>query len=240
MIVAFLNQKGGVGKSTLAAHFATWEAEQGRSVFVVDADAQGSVTAWLHKGRGAKESPSIKLAAHSDADDLIAVAREESRRFDVVVIDGPGGVKNLSRGACLVADVVVVPMGPSAMDVDSTRETIRILRNCQLARGQDLPAPLLVLNKVRNPRYRLSREATALKGQLGAPACATVLGERDAFVDAMGQGTVVWRLGPRARAAAVQCLQLVQEIDAYATKKAPRRDACTNREYPGRARVLAG
>ena len=119
MIYAFLNQKGGVGKSTLSAHCAAWHYARGKRVYVIDADAQESVAQWLRKSVADPDNVALDIpfSSISDADDVITDAREQSSCNDLVIIDGAGGAKELCRGACLVADVVILPVGPSAMEM---------------------------------------------------------------------------------------------------------------------------
>lgn len=105
MIYAFLNQKGGVGKTTLSIHTA---AELSRRVLLFDAEPQGSALAWSN----CRDEPLFsvvgmpKATLHKKMDLLIA-------DNDEVVIDGPPRVTDLARSIILAADVVVIPLQPS-------------------------------------------------------------------------------------------------------------------------------
>ena len=222
MIVAFLNQKGGVGKSTISAHFALWHHERGHKVCLIDADAQETITKWVAKSKADDKLPSIELpvAALTDPDDIVSAVRGVHEIYDIVVLDGPGGIKDTSRACCLAADVVVVPAGPSTVDLESTMDTIRVLQNCQMARESARPFPLLVLNRLRNRRYRLTREALEVKDELGIPACVTGLSTLDAYADAIGKGTAVWHFGRSAQRATDEITELLEEITLYAKQLA--------------------
>jgi chromosome partitioning protein len=88
MIVGFLNQKGGVGKTTLAVHVADVLARRGKKVLVVDADPQGSALDWAAARRGTPLFPVAGLPKASIHKELPGLARG----YDLVVIDGPPSV----------------------------------------------------------------------------------------------------------------------------------------------------
>src|SRR5580765_4411160 len=101
MIIAFLNQKGGVGKTTLATHLAGELVARGRSAVVIDADPQGSALDWAERRhqRGLQRLFGViglaRETLHVEAPDL-------ARRVDHVIIDGPPRVTALRARHCLL------------------------------------------------------------------------------------------------------------------------------------------
>jgi chromosome partitioning protein len=200
MIVAVTNSKGGVGKTTLAVHLAVWWQEQGSSVALVDADAQGASSTWLHEA--APDTSGFRLQTPDDILDQVPALR---RDFDVVVIDGPAGLSEVTRAILLVSDLALLPCGPSVLDLRAVSAAIRVVQQAQRIR-QGAPQGLLVPNKLQ-ARYRLSRELLATTRSLGVPVTPG-LRLRQAYADAAGQGQVVWRLGPPGTAAANEIKEL--------------------------------
>src|SRR5437899_12774792 len=111
MIVTLLNQKGGVGKTTLALHLAGAWAAQGKRVTVIDADPQGSALDW--SAQRAKEAvPRLFGVVGLARDTLPREAPELARAADHVVIDGPPRVAGLLRSALPPADRLPAPAQP--------------------------------------------------------------------------------------------------------------------------------
>lgn len=214
MIIAVVNQKGGVGKTTLAVHYALWRAERGDRVAVVDTDCQQTATRWLRAA-----APNIAVRAVFEADAVIEEADQLANTHDIVVADGPANLADCTRALLLVADLAVIPCGPTLPDLEATTATLRILANAQRVRGGELPESLLVLSRLRSPRYRLSREAVAAAQTLGVPVSRRPLPLREAIADAPGQRRAVWRLGSSASAAAEEMHALMEEIDGHAERQ---------------------
>lgn len=205
MIVALTNSKGGVGKSTLAVHLALWWLEQGARVGLVDADAQSSSSVWLQEA-----SPQTPVFRLHTPDDVLDQIPELQQRFDRLVIDGPAGLSEVTRAILLVTDLALLPCGPSVLDLRAASEAIRVVKQAQAIRHGP-PDAVLLPNKLQ-VQYRLSREFLEATGSLKTPTAATPLRLRQAFADAAGQGTVVWRLGPRGAAAANEIKELFHGI----------------------------
>ena len=217
MIVALSNSKGGVGKSTLSVHLAVLWHEQGTGVALVDADAQGSSSAWLHEA--APELPVFRLQTPDEVLEQVPVI---AGRFQRVVIDGPAGLSEITRAILLVADLALLPCGPSVLDLRAVHEALRVVRQAQQIR-QGPPRPVLVPNKLQ-VQYRLSQELLETAKSLGIPSLSG-LRLRQAYADAAGQGTVVWRLGPRGEAAGLELRNLFEELASHESPNAERRAA---------------
>lgn len=203
-VLAFTNSKGGVGKSTLSVHLAVSLKERGQSVALVDADVQGSSSKWLHEA--SSETPQFRLQS---PDEILEEIPRLRTQFDFLIVDGPAGLSEVTRAALFVSDVTYLPCGPSALDLWAASEAIRVVRQAQAIR-QGPPVAVLVPNKLQ-VRYRLSRELTETARTLGIPAVGG-LRLRQAYADASGQGTVVWRMGRDAEVAAQEMQTLLEEL----------------------------
>jgi chromosome partitioning protein len=217
MLFAFTNSKGGVGKSTLAVHSAVWLLEKGMRVALVDADVQGSSSVWLREASA--ETALFRLATPDDVLDQIPKIQAE---FEHVIVDGPAGLSEVTRSILLMADMTFLPCGPSVLDLRAANDAIRVVRQVQNIR-KGPPKAILVPNKLQI-QYRLSQELLATARSLEIPA-SSPLRLRQAYADAVGQGTVVWRMGPRAVDAATEIQQLLMELlqDAFTRETSDER-----------------
>lgn len=204
MIVALVNSKGGVGKSTIAVHLAAWWKERGGDVALVDADAQEASSVWLREA-----VPHIPLFRLPTPDDILDQAPELRRQYDLVAVDGPAGLSEVTRAILLVADIAILPCGPSVLDLRAVSDAIRVVKQAQSIR-QGHPQAVLVPNKLQI-QYRLSRELLDTAKSLGI-ASLPGLRLRQAYADAAGQGAVVWGLGQRGQKAAQEIRGLFHEL----------------------------
>ena len=208
MIYAMTNSKGGVGKSTLAVHLAVWLKEQGARVALVDSDVQGSSSVWLHEVES-----DLKILRLQTPDDVLDQIPRIQPEFDHLIVDGPAGLSEVTRTILLVADVTFLPCGPSVLDLRAANDAIRAVRQVQRIRD-GLPQAVLVPNKLQI-QYRLSIEFLETARSLEIPA-SSGLRLRQAYADAAGQGTVVWRMGTRSAVdAATEIQTLFKELTAY-------------------------
>ena len=211
MIVALLNQKGGVGKTTLALHLAGAWARQGCRVTVIDADPQGSALDWSEqraKEGGARLFGVLGLAR----DTLHREAPEIARGVDHVVIDGPPRIAGLMRSALLAADLVLVPAQPSPFDGWASGEMLNLVREARIFRPELLAR--FVLNRCA-ARTIIARETGDALAEHDPPVLAARIGQRVAFADAARTGQLVFEV-ESGGAAAREITALTAEIARFA------------------------
>ena len=212
-VIAVLNRKGGVGKSTLSVHLSVFFAEQGLRVCLLDADGQQSSSKWVNAAQ--PDVHVVTMEHHEEILDFLDLC-DEDQRFDVIVADAPGDILDGTRGLMIGADVMVMPCGPSVLDLESTRQAIDLFEAAQATRGQDRRCPaVVVLNQMRPKRRRVTRQALEAVRLLNLPVCTHTIGDRDAFIDACTQETVVWRMGSDAKQAAEEMLNVIMEVLSY-------------------------
>ena len=192
MVITVAQQKGGAGKSTLVANLAVALAVD-RRVVVLDIDPQHSLARW-HAIRLERPDRAATLT-FSDLSGwrLAAELDRLGRDHDVVLVDSPPVIDTDARRAIRGADLVVVPVQPSAPDIWAAEGTLK------LAAEEKRPA-CLVLNRV--PAGSRIRETTtrALQAR-GMAALPAMLGNRAAFSHAFAAGLGVTEFAPRTQAA---------------------------------------
>ncbi len=208
MIVALLNQKGGVGKTTLALHLAGEWAREGKRVTLIDADPQGSALDWSEQ-RAREGFPRLFGVIGLARDTLHREAPELARDAAHVVIDGPPRIAGLMRSALLVADLVLIPAQPSPFDGWASGEMLKLIDEARIFR------PLLVARFVLNrcaARTVIARQTAEALAELEPPVLAARIGQRVSFADAAQSGRLVAELDAAGPAAC--------EISAFAIEVA--------------------
>jgi len=211
MFISVVNQKGGVGKTTLAVHLAVWLSEHGRRVALIDADGQAASSRWVRIA-----DSRITVITESDADRIIEAATLLRELHDVVVGDGPANLAEGTRALLLLSDLAVVPSGATVPELEAAAHSFRILRSAQTVRGNGRLSGYLALNRLRSDRYVLTRESRQAAGALGLPVCRSALRLRESVADSPGQRSVVWRMGRRARESSIEMTSLLEELAGYA------------------------
>jgi chromosome partitioning protein len=203
-VITIAQQKGGAGKTTLAAQLAVVWALQGRRLAVLDIDPQGSLAAWaeLRRVRLGDAGMGFEFAALSGWRAGEWVERH-ARAADFVVVDSPPHAEMEARVALRAASLVVVPLQPSPLDLWSAATTLR------LAREENRPV-LAVLNRVP-ARSSLVETTVAELTRDGVPIAVATLGSRVAFAQAMAQGRGVVESAPSS-IAATEIASLAAEI----------------------------
>lgn len=211
MIVALLNQKGGVGKTTLALHLAGEWARRGDRVTLVDADPQGSALDWSEQ-RAREGLPRLFGIIGLARDTLHREAPELARNADHVVIDGPPRVAGLMRSALLAADTVLIPVQPSPFDGWASTEILRLVEEARIFRPQLIVR--FVLNRSA-ARTIIARETSEALADQDPPVLRSSIGQRVVFANAAQLGRLAFEID-RDSLAAREITTLAAEIGRLA------------------------
>ncbi len=192
-IVAVGNLKGGVGKSTLTVNLAC-ELAASRRVFLVDADAQATAAEWMAGGLLPVKGEALPLDDERKA--AAWIKRVRAADADLVLIDLPPHTGAATAAALIVADLFLVPVAPSGLDLRAAAKALDLLREARQARGQGQPRALLVPSRV-DRRTGAGREIEAALHEMGEPV-GPAIGHRSAFVDSATARDWIGAFAPRS------------------------------------------
>lgn len=205
MMIVLANTKGGVGKSTIASHLALWAHDLGIKTALLDTDKQRSSSQWISEAE-----PGIEVRTATTPEECLKEATELAQSHDLIVGDGPAGLDDVSRTLLILADLAILPLTPSILDLRSVQQATDVLKFAQgINRGK--PDGRIVLNKMKT-RDSISKELSSAAQTLGVKVAKTVIRDLQAYRDAAGQATSVSRLGKRAKSASEEVDALFREL----------------------------
>jgi len=204
MIISLLNQKGGVGKTTLAVHIATALALRNERVLMVDADPQGSALDWSASRTGEALFPVVGLPKPSIHREIPALAAD----YRHVVIDGPPRVYDVARSAILASELVIIPVQPSPYDVWAAKEIVDLIQEAS-SFNEILKSSFAINRKIVNTA--IGRDVIDALSEYPVPVMKAQVCQRVSFAESAAQGQTVLETDPKG-AAAQEITALVNEI----------------------------
>lgn len=207
-VLAVVSNKGGTGKTTLSLNLAAG-LNRRVSVAIVDADPQQSAYQWRLIGAERAGLPPVIAAAFG----LEQTVRGLCEVHEHIVIDCPPSIKTpQTEQALAIADVALIPLQPSPMDLWATSH---IARTIERLRGTNPRLrPLLVMSQME-PRTTLSRLMPEAIAELELPVARTTLQRRSVHRLCVLDGRSVFEAGRRGAAAAAEIEALIEEIFAH-------------------------
>jgi chromosome partitioning protein len=193
MIIAVLNQKGGVGKTTLSVNLAAALALSGQRSLLIDADPQGSALDWQAARQGESLFPVVGMAKPTLHKDVPALAAG----YEQVVIDGPPRVNELAKSAILAADLILIPVQPSPYDVWAADEIVKLIREAALYK-EALRGVFVITRKIGNTA--IGRDVAQALKDYPFPVAAAAIGQRVVFAESAASGLSVLEAEPKGQA----------------------------------------
>jgi len=192
-VISVLNQKGGVGKTTIAVNLAAFlagEKTKKREVVLVDADPQGSALDW-HGFRAEREAAFSVVGYPKE--NLHTAVKSIGGNADFVVVDGAPRVTDLSRSAIMASDLILIPVQPSPYDIWASSDIVRLIGEARVYRP-DIQAALVINRRVGNTV--IGKEAREALVRFGLPVLDAQLWQRVVYANSASLGQTVFEAEP--------------------------------------------
>lgn len=198
MVISFVNEKGGVGKTTLATNVACGLSRRGIETAIVDTDLQGTATIW-----GQVQDPPLVPVHTHEASDLVDGVPPAIQDAGVILVDTPGTLSGITVEAIRTSDVTVIPVQPSAADLWAAQDAIELVRERQSVAGIPLLRVVMSNGKVGT---RLTRETSEAIVSLGVTPFDGGTHNREVYKRALGGGTSVFASSDKKAKAEINTL----------------------------------
>jgi chromosome partitioning protein len=192
-IIAVAGRKGGIGKSTIVGNLAAEFVARKHTVLVLDADPQHSLVAWAEQGEGLLKS-CVRKIENGEPSELKVQVRKAEREADIVLIDTPPGTPETAYAAALVADLMLLPCGPSPLDLFALKEALNLALRARTVRRMKKPRIRFVPSRVLMST-NLGRGLSSSLEKMGKKVLPPI-GQRIVLAEAVGQGLTIAEYAP--------------------------------------------
>jgi chromosome partitioning protein len=202
-VIAVINQKGGVGKTTIAVHLTRFLQLSGRDVLLVDSDPQGSARDW-----SAAKSDQPLTVIGIDRPTLDRDIKRLGIR-DFVVIDGAPQLKDMAASAIKAADLILIPVQPSPYDIWATADLVELVKQrIEITEGR-LKAAFLISRVITGTK--IGKEVVDILTEYGLPVLKSTITQRVIFAVSASSGETALDVEPNS-AASLEIKSLTNEV----------------------------
>jgi chromosome partitioning protein len=213
-VIVVAGRKGGVGKSTIAGNLAAEFAAMDRTVVAFDTDPQHSLATWAEQGEGMLLRCVTRVNQEATGD-LRAKVRAAQKSGEIIVIDTPPGLQDIAYQAMLLADLVLLPCGPSPLDLFPLKEALGLALKARAERRSKKPRIRFVPSRIlRNTN--LGRGLSSSMEGLGKKVLPGI-GQRIVVAEAVMSGLTVREYAPTSPACA-EFEELARSVDKILRK----------------------
>jgi chromosome partitioning protein len=209
--IAFLNQKGGVGKTTLATNVAGHLVVLGYKVILIDCDPQASALDWSAARQRQALFPVVGHPKPSIHKDIGVIAGG----YDYAVLDSPPRQDAMAKSVMLAADLLVIPVQPSPYDVWAAEETLKLVEEAAILKDS-LKSIFAINRKIVNTA--IGRDVEEALGRYPVPILATHIHQRISFAESALAGLIVSEADPKSLATQ-EIKTLTEELLSFYGKK---------------------
>lgn len=213
-VIAVINQKGGVGKSTLAINLACVAESKGEKVLLLDCDPQGSALLWGER-RGTDRPMVVSAAAERLPGIIKATSEFTEFAITLAVIDAPSRLDSVALAAIRAADLIIIPTMPDLINLAPLSETAQLIKS-----ADKLGQTIAVINNADGHNKRVEEAREELQ-RLGLAIAPTVLLHSAQFATAFGRGKGVVEMAEGKASTQVQ--DVWGDIEKFAKRLASKR-----------------
>lgn len=209
-IIAVVNQKGGVGKTSVTMELAGTLARRGFKVLVVDADPQGTATRWAAAAPDDTPFPAAVMSLSAAGGKVHREVAKFTEDYEVILIDCPPAADSpVPQSALLIADLALVPVIPSPLDLWSSTGIRQVIE--AISQSNEGLQARLVINALE-PRTSLAKEVVDILSAFGIPRAETALHHRTVYRQSAVFGGTVHLFGSKAAPAIEEVERLTDEV----------------------------
>ena len=187
MIFGILNQKGGVGKTTLSVNLAACLARIGARVLLIDADPQGSALDWA----AARQGDPLFSVVGFPRPTIHKEIGQIGHGYDHIIIDGPPRVTDLARSAIMASDIVVIPVQPSPYDIWAAEDVVKLIAEARVYK-ENIKSVFVVNRKITNTA--IGRDVREALAAYPVHVLEASIAQRVVFAEAAAQGQAIFEI----------------------------------------------